>query len=734
MNQSKNWKGLKRIALVLVCLFSLAALQIILNNELFMKIELDHFDNKLEIRNSSQDPDREIIIFAIDEAALKALELQFGRWPWERSVWNQVIEYLGGKGVKNIYFDMIFSEYSKPPVNGVLEVGDNALLNGTMSYQDIVVHAGQVINEPETEDNYHTLNQPFSELIEPELFTLPNSSGVSHYNKLILPFDELLAVSNFVGSVDVSPDVDGVYRKLIPLRSYSDYYFKTLGLATVMTAENQFSMTDKELTFGNIKMPLDNGEVIVNLNRNFKSYSISSLFADIQKEKSGSDAKLFLSNDELENKIVFIAPFAAGLGDQKQTSLGRVPGVYLHASLLNSIKNQEFIQKTHPAWAVLLTLIFSLFLGAVIVYSNDESIKIMTTFVTIILFLLGDVILFNNYLLWLPSISIILAVFVGVFLSFIYRTGYENRDKRFLKAAFKNYISPELIEEIHESGEMPKLGGDVALRTAFFTDIADFSSFSEQLSPTDLVMVLNEYLTEMTKVLLEQKGTLDKYMGDAIVAFFGAPSPQADHAVRAAKVAIKMQKSHRLLRKKWKKDSKLWPDLVLNMKMRIGINSGDILTGNMGASGRMNYTMMGDAVNLAARLESSAKAYGVLIHISDSTRQFLGEDFLVRKLDRIVVKGKSKAVVTYELLAYQNEDQDLEKLVELFEEGLELYLQKEFNAAKALFTQSLDLEKLRVIDLELNFSPSQLYIERCNELLRNAPGPDWDGTTFLDQK
>lgn len=223
MSQPRNWKGLKRIALVLVCLCSLAALRVFLSNDLFIKLELDHFDNKLEIRNANQKADDEIIILAIDEAALKALELQFGRWPWERSVWNEVIEYLGTQGVKNIYFDMIFSEYSKPPLGGVLDPGDDALLNATISYQDKVVHAGQVINEPETEENYRSLNRPFSDLVESELFTLPNRSGISRYNKLILAFDELLAVSNFIGSIDVSHDVDGVYRRLIPLRSYSDY-------------------------------------------------------------------------------------------------------------------------------------------------------------------------------------------------------------------------------------------------------------------------------------------------------------------------------------------------------------------------------------------------------------------------------------------------------------------------------------------------------------------------------
>ena len=219
------------------------------------------------------------------------------------------------------------------------------------------------------------------------------------------------------------------------------------------------------------------------------------------------------------------------------------------------------------------------------------------------------------------------------------------KDKRFLKDTFGTYISPELIEQMVEKKEEPKLGGDEKVHTAFFTDIESFSSFSEQMPAKKLVELLNVYLTEMTTILLNCKGTLDKYRGDAIVAFFGAPMPVKDHEFWACKAALDMQKKLIELRKNWVLEENRWPKNVHNMQNRIGIHTGLMVTGNMGSKQRMNYTMMGDTVNLAARLESSCKQYGIYTQISDNTYNAIKNKIVCREIDRVAVLGKNRYYV-----------------------------------------------------------------------------------------
>jgi adenylate cyclase len=250
-----------------------------------------------------------------------------------------------------------------------------------------------------------------------------------------------------------------------------------------------------------------------------------------------------------------------------------------------------------------------------------------------------------------------------------------DKDKRFLKNTFSAYISPKLIDQMVENKEEPKLGGRESVHTAFFTDIESFSAFSEQLSATDLVVLLNSYLTNMTTILLENKGTLDKYIGDAIVAFYGAPMPVENHELWACKTALKMQDDLSQLRLRWQSEGEKWPAIVHNMQNRIGIHTGPMVTGNMGSTQRMNYTMMGDTVNLPARLESACKQYGIYTHISEDTYKNISNDVTVRELDRIQVIGRENPVTTYELISLKGEESAQHKeLIDGFADGLILLL------------------------------------------------------------
>jgi len=334
--------------------------------------------------------------------------------------------------------------------------------------------------------------------------------------------------------------------------------------------------------------------------------------------------------------------------------------------------------------------------------------------------------------LFVPIMAPLLVMILTYVSNVLYKFILEQKDKHFLKDTFGTYIAPELIDKMYQEKREPKLGGDAGVHTAFFTDIQSFSSFSEKLSAEEVVELLNEYLTEMTNILLENKGTLDKYIGDAIVAFYGAPVPVENHEYMACLTAVNMQLGLDELRKKWQSEGDRWPEIVHNMQNRIGIATGDMVTGNMGSAMRMNYTMMGDIVNTAARLESSAKQYGVYIQVAESTYQATKDKFEWRQLDYAIVKGKNEPVYVYELMSTKgNLPKGYPELLEAYHTALDLYRSQQFEAALKAFIHSDTLEDMFP---GRSTNPSRVYITRCKYFMENPPGEDWDGSWRLTEK
>ena len=416
------------------------------------------------------------------------------------------------------------------------------------------------------------------------------------------------------------------------------------------------------------------------------------------------------------------------------------PAVLIHATIIQNILNDNYIvnlAERHQQFIVILLAILCMALGLFIKSYISISISVLLmgcyTFIAYHYFQDG---------LYIGCSKQLFAMLLTNIAALIVQFYYENKEKRFLDNAFKQYISPELIDEMVNNEIMPTLGGEKSNITAFFTDIASFSTFSEKIGdPSRLVDLLNEYLTAMTDTLLSNKGTLDKYEGDAIIAFFGAPMPLENHAQSACSAACDMQSKLMKLRKKWTSEGDKWPKVVHDMHMRIGINSGDIVTGNMGSTMRKNYTMMGDAVNLASRLESAAKQYGAYIHISEDTQKHLEPGkFIYRSLDTIRVVGKSLPVKTFELLGKADIEsrEKLKKLVEIWEQAREAYLAMDWDKAQDLFTQCLDYEPhLPERDPGSKTCPSLVYIQRCITYRENppvAPGETWDGVFTATSK
>lgn len=419
------------------------------------------------------------------------------------------------------------------------------------------------------------------------------------------------------------------------------------------------------------------------------------------------------------------------------------PGLEVHATMLENLITQDYLVDLGDRgtlYTFLSLLIGGLILSALVAYTGPWLAgAFMSTVLTLLPLLSyygmsewGIVIEFVYP--WLSTLMIgIVVILVNFFV--------EGREKRFLNATFKNYLSPELIDQMIESGASPKLGGEENVLTAYFTDIQSFSTFSEKLgSPTKLVELLNEYLTAMTDILMENGGTLDKYEGDAIIAFFGAPMPLENHAFASCKAGLDMQDKLGELREKWISEGDKWPVIVHQMRMRIGINSGPIVTGNMGSTMRMNYTMMGDTVNLAARLESGAKQYGVFTMCSQEVLDEAGGNILARQIDRVKVVGKSLPVLTYELLHMDKDQADsvLLELCEKFNRGKELYEQMKWDEAIAVFTECLEIEPHHPDRAPgCKTTPSHVFIKRCEDYKEHPPvepGQEWDGVYTATSK
>ena len=313
----------------------------------------------------------------------------------------------------------------------------------------------------------------------------------------------------------------------------------------------------------------------------------------------------------------------------------------------------------------------------------------------------------------------------------IFQFLHEQQDKKFLRETFGTYIAPKVLDKMYEEKQAPKLGGVEGHHTAFFSDIQNFSTFSESLEPTRMVALMNEYLTVMSKVILDNEGTLDKYIGDAIVAFYGAPAPVQNHEKKSCTTALLMGDALEDLRQKWRGEND-WPDIVYSMQHRIGLNCGKMVTGNMGSEMRMNYTMMGDTVNLAARLESSAKQYGVYNFVGENIYEETKDEFIFRFLDFVQVKGKNIPVKVYELVsAKDNADNHTVNLIKVFEEGLDHYYQQQWDKALAHFKKAEGMEDHFT---SRNTTPSAVFIERCTMFKDNPPGKDWDGVWTMTSK
>lgn len=573
----------------------------------------------------------------------------------------------------------------------------------------------------------------------------------------LLPFLELRAAAPY-GFVDAPRTGDGVIREVPMVVRVGDKVYASLALQTVMSyygiEPEQVKVRPGDGVYfqaeGRVRrIPISaSGRYLVNYRYDQAPDGSSFDFATHTYREMLLKINAFHVENQpgaprppdLEGRIVFVGQTVTGKADAGPTQRNAyAPLVLVHANIVHNILREDYAREVPPGiiWGTALLLgLLGLALLA------DRSVMILCSGAVLGVVSYGSLAIWAWVLgsWWVPVVGPLTGFIALQFVVIGRRVWQEQKAKQEIKGMFGNYVSPELVERMIRSGRMPQLGGHEEEITAYFSDIQGFSTFSEQLPPDRLVELMNEYLTACTDLVQEEGGTLDKYIGDAVVAMFGAPIALPDHAYRGCVAAIRVQARLTELRAKWRGEGARWPRIVWEMQSRIGLNSGRCVVGNMGSRSRFNYTMMGDDVNLAARMESGAKSWGVYTMCTEATRlaceQHGGDRVVFRPLGRIVVKGRAQAVPIHELVGLrENISAQTWECLELFGRGLARYVERDWEGAIELFSQSARLEPNQPEKhAGVASNPSLVFADISRHYRDEPPPAGWNGTFVMKEK
>ncbi len=562
--------------------------------------------------------------------------------------------------------------------------------------------------------------------------------GNPYYADYALPQNNIFEEASLgTGHISAVFDKDGILRHYPLIIKIDSLFFPSISLAMFLDY-NKIPFEKIKINWGedliipalpksflsqDLIIPIDaNGSMFIPYMNRWADGRIKMLEAQTLWEYSNNDKYTSALLDFFEGNFVFISDVSVGSSDLGQTTIEEnTPLITSHAAVLNSLLNNSFYSQWKP-----LSLIILLFpLGILIGFSTFPKSNIYIYFGGILsiagLAFFSYLQILNQQLFPLFTSSFALIIIFGGM--FIILNLIITKDQAFIKNAFSKYVPVSVVDKLLDNPEILKLGGEERVLTILFSDIAGFTSISEKMEPNELVLLLNEYLTEMTDIVLNQGGIIDKFIGDAILAEFGAPIPMINHAESAVNSALFMHKKLFELNDKWKK--KNYPQI----KCRIGINTGNVILGNMGSNQVFDYTVIGDHVNLASRLEGANKRYDTKLMISENTFLELPKDkFRSRVLDIIKVKGKIKPIKVFEIIGFKNDiisEADSE-YYDLYEKAFNLYLTKDFQNSAELFNESL---KFR------NSDPASLdMLKRINLISSEILDETWDGSIALLEK
>ncbi|RPI74927.1 MAG: adenylate/guanylate cyclase domain-containing protein [Desulfobacteraceae bacterium] len=727
------------------------------DNRFLNMAELKTIDLRFRYRGQIK-PTAPVVMAVIDEKSLD----QEGKWPWPRAKMAALIDRLSEDGAKVIAFDVFFSE---PDINNNLlfirqleqrladlkiknkqlgrlieenkiKADNDRILAEAMRHSKAKVVLGfpfyqspaEFSAEPTPTDLKNRLRLSENAYYPVVRYANAEAKQIKHVLNLYAPEPNIEVIGKAAGAagyIMALPEEDGTIRSyplLVNIRFEGENHcFMPLSLQALRQYLDQPPMLVNIADYGIDSIRLGDlfiqgtagGKMYINYlgpENTFASFSVT----DILHGK--------IEKGAFKNKIVLVGSTALGAHDLRVTPFsGSFPGMEIHANIIDNILAENFLSEAqfYYFFGILAVLLISLLQGLFIPRLNA---------VKGILFACGLFIFYILLAQYLFSVSgtLINVVYPSLTLFLIYTTlttyhyFTEERRRRQLKNAFVCYVSSSVVNEIIKDPDKLKLGGDKRELTVLFSDIRGFTTLTEKLQSEELVALLNEYLTLMTNVVFKYEGTLDKYIGDALMAFYGAPQEQPDHAHRACHTALEMFAALKELNRKWIQEGKKTIDIG------IGINTGPMMVGNMGSKQRFDYTVIGDAVNLGSRLEGINKDYGSHILISESTYAKIKTAFTCLELDSVRVKGKLQSVKIYQLIGAHDISAEQKQAVNRFHEGLALFRNRQWDQAIEAF------KAVQTLDRELG--AAQIYIKRAESFKADPPPPDWDASVTMTMK
>jgi adenylate cyclase len=612
-------------------------------------------------------PPPELLIVGIDEPSFQEFRQA---WPWPRRLHAQLIQRLAAAGARLIVLDLLFAEPTTPEDDRLfaeaIKKAGNVMLARTLEVVQDPYFARQILVQPL--DSFRR-----SALAVALTMLTPDPDGILRHFRVRIGGQETMPAAvarNFRADLNLPADLSGLIHYSGPPRS--------------IEIVSYYQVLDDEY-------PLPAARIqnrIILVGRTLEASAPPQLQAD-----------------------AFYTPFFAQAGHL-------MSGVEVHAHIIHSLVSGHRGRELPMPLRILLYLAVLALSGQLLArFSPLAGLGAMAG----LNLLLGGVsfYLFMRWDFWVPPVLLSLGIALIYTANVVSEHLIETREKRWLRSAFERYVSQSVVESITSHPERLELGGEEVEATVLFADLVGFTTLSEGMAPKEVIRLLNEYFSAMTHVILAHHGTLDTYIGDALMAHWGTPLPLEDHALLACQAALEMQRLSRVMEKDWRNLG--FPHL----QARMGVHSGPVVAGNVGSRERFNYTVMGDTVNLASRLEGVNKQYGTEILLSEDAYRRVAGSFLVRELDQVRVKGRAHTVTIYELLCSLAAD-GVPAWLQAFAAGRSAYLERHFNQALAKFR--------KVLALKPDDVPSRLYLKRCQRYLKKPPPPDWRGVFVLESK
>jgi len=675
----------------------------------FSRMELASFDHRVSIFRSDKPIHEDVVLVLIDDESLQQMSSELGRWPWPRSAYKDILEFFTIANAQALAFDILFTEKD---VSGLDNQNDLDLIEATQK-SGIAVHAMQLLHSPDSKD-IDTIPNDFISHHQVENIDF---EGID-YNDALLPIDGLYQAARNVGYLEIEPDRDGVYRRIRLFNRYKEQaVFPAFASVLVMPviSDGSYLLYDKEhAIIGDTEIPLDgSGQYLINPYGELNIVPVHQVFSTMKKIRAGKKEQLILNPQDFENKIIFLAGSAIGLLDVKATAMSsKEAGVFLHANTVSNILEQDFLIKVEPFYTYLLIIIFSTIvvvptlIFSRLLFASLIPVLIGTAYIVVAYFSFTV-----NYLF--SIMPVLFALAFSLLLAFSYRSYIEKYSKQKIRAMLSQYVSPAVLTHVVDNYETlnAEIGSNESL-SILFSDIRGFTNISETQEANKVVDMLNIYFSEMTDIIFEHRGTLDKFIGDAIMAFWGAPIKATDHADQAVHAAISMREKLPLV------NEKLVSKSYTPIDVGIGIHTGKVILGNIGSAKKLDYTVIGDSVNLASRIEGITKKYAVPIIISEDTFNALSDKIPCIVVDVVRLKGKQHPVKLYApariFLTENRISISPDEFVNLSNKAFEYYQNSRWGEAIEIYKQFVDIKLFKIL------------LDRCTYFVNNKPG-DWDG-------